>query len=544
MASISDLPAGILLYLIQCLQEVKYVSALSRSGSRFIYNIATPILYSCVKDEPSVMCWACDEGQSNTVRHLLDAGADPNALWVPEQTGRMPWTLRHTAIKNGNIDLCKVVWDKGLKPPPRKELGSLISKAVETDSVAALEYLLGLNGASGIMLTGPRLHNAISDQRIRCAKFLIEQGAPIGYQSKKGETCSLLASKMRENALARKLLKKGADPNTSDIHPTDTPLIQGTVSRNNELVVDLLEYGAIIHGPGVHEGALTYAISRGFLYDVRAMANSTSFADATKDDKCRYVFLALALPADAEASKGSLDAILNGRGVDPNCFYQDLRQILSLQFSIIMLRPNAITMLLKHGAGMHRRPGPDPGDSRDLFNPSSTTSLELAIRHVEPFIVRQMLNQFPSSPADAKSWQADELREKLEPQLLADYVRAACYRMKPPIFEVLIESKLDFSMRDPRNGDTALHMICEGLKGYMDGSNWEPCKIGARAAISILLLLERLDIDPKIENDKGVSALQLIRQTMEYGGDEFFWKEVAEVFGIMLIVDDDSIRMA
>ncbi|KUI59415.1 hypothetical protein VP1G_06613 [Cytospora mali] len=56
-----------------------------------------------------------------------------------------------------------------------------------------------------------------------------------------------------------------------------------------------------------------------------------------------------------------------------------------------------------------------------------------------------------------------------------------------------------FCMRDPRNGDTALHMICEGLKGYMDGSNWEPCKIGARAAISILLLLERLDLDPKVE---------------------------------------------
>lgn len=29
---------------------------------------------------------------------------------------------------------------------------------------------------------------------------------------------------------------------------------------------------------------------------------------------------------------------------------------------------------------------------------------------------------------------------------------------------------------------------------------------------------------------------------MDYSGDDYLWKEVAEVWGLMLLVDDDGIR--
>ncbi|KAJ4420517.1 hypothetical protein N0V82_004290 [Gnomoniopsis sp. IMI 355080] len=81
MASISALPVETLNRVTDYLDDVGDLSSLARSGNRFVHDVVTGVLYARVKNEPGVMCWACEEGRLETVERLLAAGADPNALW-------------------------------------------------------------------------------------------------------------------------------------------------------------------------------------------------------------------------------------------------------------------------------------------------------------------------------------------------------------------------------------------------------------------------------------------------------------------------------
>lgn len=86
MASISELPVETLNSVTDYLDTVGDLSAFARSGNRYVHHVVTTTLYSRVKDEIGIMCWAFDEGRLGTVKRLLAAGADPNALW--EQKGK------------------------------------------------------------------------------------------------------------------------------------------------------------------------------------------------------------------------------------------------------------------------------------------------------------------------------------------------------------------------------------------------------------------------------------------------------------------------
>ncbi|KAJ2995463.1 hypothetical protein NUW58_g1262 [Xylaria curta] len=86
------LPIELLYYVSECLGGPADLSSWSRS-CRALHAVLTPLLYRLVKDDPAVMCWACDEGRLGTVQRLLDAGADPNAAWSQEEPRW--WTLRN-----------------------------------------------------------------------------------------------------------------------------------------------------------------------------------------------------------------------------------------------------------------------------------------------------------------------------------------------------------------------------------------------------------------------------------------------------------------
>lgn len=49
-------------------------------------------------------------------------------------------------------------------------------------------------------------------------------------------------------------------------------------------------------------------------------------------------------------------------------------------------------------------------------------------------------------------------------------------------------------------------------------------------------------MDPRIENNESIQVLQPVRQTMDYSGGDYLWKEVAEAWRLMLLVNDDGIR--
>ncbi|KAH9994993.1 ankyrin [Xylariaceae sp. FL0662B] len=80
MPSILSLPLEVLYYVAQDLEDIRDLSAFSRS-CRDIHHRVVSILYRRVKDDPSIMCWAADEGRLSTAQRLLEAGADPNVAW-------------------------------------------------------------------------------------------------------------------------------------------------------------------------------------------------------------------------------------------------------------------------------------------------------------------------------------------------------------------------------------------------------------------------------------------------------------------------------
>lgn len=100
MPSIHDLPVELLYHVTQFLDDEADISAWCRAGSRLIREVAMPILYSHVKDEPGVFCWACDEGRIETVDRLLAVGANPDIEWVDDERRsrmlqRLHWKNMH-----------------------------------------------------------------------------------------------------------------------------------------------------------------------------------------------------------------------------------------------------------------------------------------------------------------------------------------------------------------------------------------------------------------------------------------------------------------
>lgn len=97
MLSILDLPVELLCHVTEYLDDGD-LSTWCRAGSRLIFEIATPILYSRVKNEPGVFCWACDEGRIGTVERLLAVGANPDIEWVDDE--RRSRTLTRLCLKD------------------------------------------------------------------------------------------------------------------------------------------------------------------------------------------------------------------------------------------------------------------------------------------------------------------------------------------------------------------------------------------------------------------------------------------------------------
>ncbi|KAI0457233.1 ankyrin repeat-containing domain protein [Xylaria acuta] len=110
------LPLELLYYISKCLDDAADLSSWSRSCRAF-HAALTPLLYHHVKDDPMVMCWACDEGRLDTVQRLLDAGADPNVSWVQDEPRW--WTLRD--LHNAHCPPAQLPSEESRRPSPQLE---------------------------------------------------------------------------------------------------------------------------------------------------------------------------------------------------------------------------------------------------------------------------------------------------------------------------------------------------------------------------------------------------------------------------------------
>lgn len=479
---------------------------------------------------------------------LLNHGTD---IDLGTKSAQSLWAY---AITNRNIKICQTLLPRGLKPPTRKELGLLISQAIEADSVAALDYLLTLDGGSELMLTGLRLFSALSNSKSRCAEFLIDHGAPICYRSPDGTTSLMQACKLKNNAAAHKLLDKGAELDYPSSRPVDNPLVSAALRQDVDLLDHLLTHGADVHGKEEHFGALELALHMGLLDSVPVMLKSASFQSTCQEDRDAYINFALTVPLRAWCTGANLVNILKYGNVDADCIFSN--GYTPLHLAALYSRPHSIQILIRHGANMHKHSTAIP-DSLVHWRKDDQpeTPLQLAIRLAGCDTVREMLDETEAlgahdadADADADAGCRAGLDWKIHThELLADYVRAACHKLKRAMIEVLLQHHLDFNIRDPRNGDTAIHMIFSGLQQYDarqdddDDDEWEPnMMIAIRSAQCLVTLVCEVGVGLFVENHNGISGLELVREKMNYSGDHSFWKELAGCWQMLLVVDDDQ----
>ena len=156
---------------------------------------------------------ACDKGDINLVNKLLEAGADPN---VTDKFGITPLSVRtssggtilHVACDKGDIKLVKKLLEAGADPNVTDKLG-ITPLSVRTDS------------------GGTILHVACNKGDIKIVKKLLEAGAdpnitdklgitPLSVRTGSGRTILHVACDKEDIKLVKKLLEAGADPNVTD----------------------------------------------------------------------------------------------------------------------------------------------------------------------------------------------------------------------------------------------------------------------------------------------------------------------------------------
>ena len=168
--------------------------------------------------------WAAMEGHTDTVKLLLENGADVNAV---NQDGKNAFRI---AADNWHIDVVKLIQATGYDPKKEKIKKELEKRYIEFTPDAFVQ-------AAGE-----------GDKEI--VELFLEAGMEVdivgssgGYYSLGAEGTALMhARREGQTEIAKLLLEHGADPNQTD---DETPiLIEAVETGNADIARLLLEYGA------------------------------------------------------------------------------------------------------------------------------------------------------------------------------------------------------------------------------------------------------------------------------------------------------------
>ena len=161
-----------------------------------------------------------DKDQSDIVEFLLARGADVNALARRADVNAPPeggWTALLGAIHEGNSETIRILVDNGadvnIKGPYG---GTALVMAARGKGDSELVKLLVEKGAD-VNAKGRAGRTALMvTRKSETAKILLANGAKVNEKDERGSTALLLVAENGQIDIVKKLIEKGADVNASD----------------------------------------------------------------------------------------------------------------------------------------------------------------------------------------------------------------------------------------------------------------------------------------------------------------------------------------
>ncbi|XP_076071135.1 kinase D-interacting substrate of 220 kDa-like [Mytilus galloprovincialis] len=191
---------------------------------------------------------ACELGEINIVRELLDADVDPNAVDSEK------WCALLCAAKEGHLEVVIELLERG----------------------ADIEHR-DMSGWTSLMWACYKGKNLVVQE-------LIERGANFNVKAEFGMSCLAWAAGRGHNEVGKYLIQKGAKVNASDKYGT-TPLIWACRRGNLEMVESLLEAGASVDVVGMNSWtALLVATKGGFTEIVQSLLEHDPNVNALDKD--------------------------------------------------------------------------------------------------------------------------------------------------------------------------------------------------------------------------------------------------------------------
>ncbi|KAI0846943.1 ankyrin [Daldinia vernicosa] len=282
---------------------------------------------------------------------LLEHGSPPDATSSPTES------LIHRLFMGGHIEICGLLQKFNARLPSNAALASMITKAIDKNQVASLQYALQFEDAVTMLATKTRLLKALESRSFAVASVILDAGAPWQYVSKTGWTPLLYACRGKDITVARMLLERGADPNQSN-QKGETPLDLAIDQGNLAMCELLLDHGAnpfpelINRSTGKpHTGALLRAVLCGNPEVVRGMVQRDLFRSAPAIEQVRSMYH-VCDQGTTRYSNSCLDVLLCG-GADPNMPLMrplTFEYCLPLQIAMAKQNQGAVDVLLKYGA--------------------------------------------------------------------------------------------------------------------------------------------------------------------------------------------------
>ena len=154
-------------------------------------------LIAKVVDEMTVLDFAASSGHTETVRLLLDRGADINSR------ASAPTSL-HWATRNGHESTVKLLLDRGVEI--NVKVRQTIKNSIKHSTTRSLMSVTIFKGITP-------LHIAVDLKNARIVQLLLDRGADLECRNKDEKTPLISAAATGNPAIVRMLLNKGSDIN-------------------------------------------------------------------------------------------------------------------------------------------------------------------------------------------------------------------------------------------------------------------------------------------------------------------------------------------